>query len=444
MAIRTVLLSLIPAAYREFTPSRLWFIPPVLAGVSLLILTLVLAPGASRKAESESALPVRVMTVSASTIHPKLKGYGEIRPLQRWQGIAQVAGKVAWRHPDLQIGAAFPAGTRLFEIDELDYRVAESRARAQLSTATSAIEEISNRRLDLSRSIKIQQRAFEIATTEYQRNLALAEDGHISKFQLDSQEQQLLRQEQTLQNLQAQFNLLPAQEHAAQAQVNEATATLDRATEDLRRIVITMPFQGRITSLETEHNQFVPAGRTMVAAEGTRDVELLLEVPYELLVSRFPTVMGKETTMTRPGNLLSARLTYKTNMGDMTWQGHVKRIDPGLNANNRSAQIYIGIDLDEDTMAPAINLYVQVEITGPAMVDQIVLPRLALHAGTVLIADEENRLRRRPVTISFQIEDRVVIRKGLVDGERVILTDILFPAEGMLISPVVIEEYSSI
>ena len=148
--------------------------------------------------------------------------------------------------------------------------------------------------------------------------------------------------------------------------------------------------------------------------------------------------------MTRPGNLLNARLTYKTNMGDMTWQGHVKRIDPGLNPNNRSAQVYVGLDLDEDSMAPAINLYVQVEIFGPAMVDQIVLPRLALHASTVLIADGENRLRRRPVTVSFQVEDRVVIRQGLVDDERVILTDILFPAEGMLISPVVIEEYSSI
>ena len=173
------LAGLIPSAYRELTPSRLWFLPPVLAGFSLLILTLVLAPGASRKAESESALPVRVMTVSASTINPKLKGYGEIRPLQRWQGIAQVAGKVAWRHPELQIGATFPAGTRLFEIDELDYRVAESRARAQLNTAASAIEEIRNRRHDLSRSIKIEQRAFEIATIEFQRNVALAKDGHI-------------------------------------------------------------------------------------------------------------------------------------------------------------------------------------------------------------------------------------------------------------------------
>jgi multidrug efflux pump subunit AcrA (membrane-fusion protein) len=437
------LTSLIPAPYRELTPSRLWFVPPVLAGFLLLALTLILSPGASRKTESESALPVRVMVVSSSTINPKLKGFGEIRPLHRWQGIAQVAGKVAWRHPDLQVGATFSAGTRLFEIDELDYRVAESRARAQLNTATSAIDEITNRRLDLTRSIKIEQRAFEIATTEYQRNVELAGEGHISKFQLDSQEQQLLRREQTLQNLQAQFNLLPAQEHALKAQVNEAAATLDRATEDLRRIVIAMPFQGRITSMESEYNQFVPVGRTMVAAEGTRDVELLLEVPYEQLVSRFPTVMGKETTMSRPGNLLKARLTYKTNMGDMTWQGHVKRIDPGLNANNRSAQIYVGLDLDEDTMAPAINLYVQVEIIGPAMLDQIVLPRLALHAGSVLIADEENRLRRRPVTISFQEEDRVIIRQGLVNGERVILTDILFPAEGMLISPVIIEEYSS-
>ena len=425
-------------------PGRWWFFPPVLLGLLIMAITVALAPGASREPATERALPVRVMMVNEMSVEPRLRGFGEVRPRQRWQGVAQVAGKVIWHHPDLRTGATFAAGTRLIEIEPLDYKVAESKADAQLRAALAAQAEVHSRGEDLMKAIDIEKRSLEIAEKEYERNKKLAAKGHISKLQLDAQERELLRQKQTLQNLETTANLLPAQKRAASARVEEARAGLDKAQEDIDRTVFSMPFTGRIADFDAETNQFVPAGRKMVIAESTRDVELLLEAPYEHLVARFPSIMANDILMSRPGEVLQATLTYKTNVGDMRWQGHVSRIDSGLSANSRSANVYVAIDLAEGEIAPATNLYVHVEIVGPALQDLVVIPRSAWHAGSVLIADADNRLRRREVTLAFADEDRMVLRGGLAAGERLILSDVLFPAEGMRVSPINIEESASL
>ncbi|MFV2089515.1 MAG: efflux RND transporter periplasmic adaptor subunit [Pseudomonadales bacterium] len=425
-------------------PARWWFFPPVFLGILILGISVGFAPGASREKPVDRALPVRVMVVTAIPVQPRLTGFGEIRPRQTWQGVAQVAGKVAWRHPDLRTGTTFPAGTRLIELEPLDYEVAESRADAQLLSALAAQAELNSRGDDLVKAIAIERRSLEIAVVEYQRNKDLLAKGHISRLQLDAQERELLKQKQTLQNLHSEANLLPAQRRAAAARVEETRAGLDRAEKDLDRTVFTMPFVGRIADFRAETDQFVPAGQTMVTAESTRDVELLLEVPYEHLVARFPAIMPDGIAMSHPGDQLQARLTYQTSMGNMLWQGRVSRIDSGLNANSRSASVYVTVDLAEDEAAPATNLYVQVEIAGPLLQDHIVIPRAAWHAGSVLIADENNRLRRRDVTLAFAQGDQMVLRGGLNEGERLILTDVLFPAVGMTVSPINIEESASL
>ena len=147
-----------------------------------------------------------------------------------------------------------------------------------------------------------------------------------------------------------------------------------------------------------------------------------------------PALLASDATM------LTARLRYQTSMGDIVWQGHVSRIDPGLSADSRSARVYVQVDLDPQDMPPATNLYVNVEIAGPELVDQIVIPRLAWREGDVLIADADNRLERRAVTPAFAFDDRLVLRDGLNPGDRLILTDVLFPAQGMPVSPIAVDE----
>ena len=436
MAVKDTLSRLMP----EGAPRRWWFLPPVAIGALLMVLAVLFAPGAQRSDAAPAPLPVRVMLVDRATVQPKLKGFGEVRSQHTWQAIAQVAGKIVWRHPDLNEGAAFAAGDKLIELEPLDYQVAETSADARLRSALAAQAEVDSREQDLARAIEIESRALTIAQDKYARNVELAREGHISQIQLDNEERELLRQRQTLQNLRTEANLLPAQQRSASASVAEARAALAKAEEDLNRTVFRMPFDGRVAQFEAENAQFIPAGRSILTAASTRDVELLLEVPYEHLVTRFPAVMADPAALTDQRVTLSARLSYRTRVGAIVWQGHVSRIDPGLSADSRSARVYVTVDLGPDEMPPATQLYVDVEITGPELLDQIVIPRLAWHAGTVLIADADNRLERRSVTPAFTFGEHLVVRDGLAPGDRLILTDVLFPAQGMPLSPIAVDE----
>jgi multidrug efflux pump subunit AcrA (membrane-fusion protein) len=91
----------------------------------------------------------------------------------------------------------------------------------------------------------------------------------------------------------------------------------------------------------------------------------------------------------------------------------------------------------------AVGLFVDAEILGRRVEDVIVLPRAALRDGDVVhVVDAEDRLRLREVSVLRRHRDEVVISSGLAPGERVSLTPLATPVEGMLVKPVPREEAS--
>ena len=86
------------------------------------------------------------------------------------------------------------------------------------------------------------------------------------------------------------------------------------------------------------------------------------------------------------------------------------------------------------------NMYVEVEVRGRPRPGAVVIPRGALYGREVRIADTENRLRIREVEVDFIQTNFVVVASGLEAGERVVVTDLPFAADGMRLAPVDDEE----
>ena len=61
----------------------------------------------------------------------------------------------------------------------------------------------------------------------------------------------------------------------------------------------------------------------------------------------------------------------------------------------------------------------------------MVIPRRALHQGRVYIADADDRLEIREVDILLTQGDLAVLRSGVEEGERVIVTDLIPVIEHM-------------
>lgn len=414
-------------------PSPWWFAPPLALGALLLAATLLLAPGTARDQAAAPPLPVRYMTAEPTDVVPVYVGYGRVQPRQSWQAVSQVPGAISWRHPELRAGARFGAGEPLLKVDNDDYQAALEEAESRVHSAEAAVAELQARAADLDQSLAIERQALQIAETDYARNVELADAGHISRTRLGQEEQALLRQRQTVQNLTAQINLLPAQRQAAEARLRETRAAASRADRDLARTEVVMPFAGRIVDVAVERGQFVPLGQTMLEAEDTGDMEVRLEVSYELLRSRFPALLDGPAD--QPRQRFPALIRATTGQ---TWSGHVGRVDPGLNRANRAAQLYLKVDHGA-APAPAANLYVEAEIQGPALPARIVVPRLAVRDGHVLLASDDDTLTRRRVEVEFVQQDSAIIRTGLAAGARIIVTDVLYPAEGMALAPQPVE-----
>jgi len=80
-------------------------------------------------------------------------------------------------------------------------------------------------------------------------------------------------------------------------------------------------------------------------------------------------------------------------------------------------------------------MFVQVVLRGKSHRARILVPRSAVRDGTVMVADRDNRLRRRPVKVLFSQGWISAIEKGLTPGERVLVSDLVPAVEGMLLQP---------
>ena len=88
----------------------------------------------------------------------------------------------------------------------------------------------------------------------------------------------------------------------------------------------------------------------------------------------------------------------------------------------------------------ATGLFVDIELLGNRLDSIISIPRDALRNNQqVWIADDNNRLRLRPVDILRREQRQLLISKGVSSGERLIMTTLSAAAEGMLLRPVLQE-----
>jgi RND family efflux transporter MFP subunit len=412
-------------------PAKWMFLPPVAIGASILIVAAALGPGATRDDVAVRPVPVRAITVEQTTVFPVLTGYGEARPLRTWQAVAPLPGRIATLHPDLHDGAQFTAGTVLATIDPTDYTLALKRAESIRAQARARLDELGLRTTDLTHSIDIESSALAIAEREFERRRTLAAAGHISRLEADAEEQRLLRQRQNLQSLRSQANLVPTQRAAQQAQLEEAEALVAKAREDLSRTEIVMPFTGRIDRLQIEATQYVASGQPMFTASTTDAVEVVVRVPPEQLWSRFPDVLERSAG---PGTFdLSAEVVYEAGDVRLVWPGSVVRIDPALDPQTRTAQVYVRVDNVDYDLLVSGHLFVDVRVTGPALHNRIVVPRLAYREGRVYVIDTDSKLRRRSLDIAFRQDDIIVVARGLVAGDVLVTSELPFPVDGLAV-----------
>ena len=430
---------------------RLLFIPPILIGIGAVVLASAGREAPQHGEAGETPRPVRVIEVQPVDFVPRALGYGHVEPGAIWEALAEVSGTIVYRHPELESGRVMSAGSELLRIDPTDYELALTRIRADRRSVEAELAELEVRQANTESSLAIERRALALEAEDLERKKALRQRGNASQATVDEAETALLNQRQRVQELENTINLIPAERAVLEARLAQVDVELREAERDLGRTTITLPFDARIAAVPVEPAQFVAVGKMLVEAHSIDVAEVSAQVPLDQLRRLVPDRNGGgfdiESLMDLPRSFgFGAEVRLEVGELLVTWEARFDRAAQNLDPQTRTIGMIVAVDEPYRQVVPGRrpplikDMYVEVELRAPARPDRLVIPRVALHAGTggerlVYLAGDDDRLILRPVVIGPVQGDIVVIEQGLEPGERVLVSDLIPAIEGMLLAP---------
>ncbi len=427
------------------------FALPVAAGVGIFMLAVGNRQPPSQAPVAERAVPVRVASVAPQTFTPRVVGYGTAEPARTWSAVAQVAGRVAFVEPRLRVGAILQAGTEIIRIAPEDYEIAVKQAEANLRSAEAKLAELKVQETNAKASRDIEQASLELNEADVARKSTLVRRGAVSKSTLDDAERSLLTQRARVQDLENQIRQLPLQIDAQERQIEVNTAELEAAQFNLERTRIRLPFTARVASVDVETTQFVGSGSVMATADDVSSTEVNAQIPQERFATfvNLATPEGFVVTGGSTGNAQdifkrlgwSATVSLRYDDRNATWDASVLRTSDTIDPKTRTVGAIVAVadpykDIRPGVRPPLIKgMFVEVTIEGRDLEQRIVVPRSAVHAGRVFLADQDDRLRIRPVKIEAVQGSRALIASGIAAGDRIVLSDLAPAIEGQLLEP---------
>ncbi|GAL06999.1 membrane fusion protein of RND family multidrug efflux pump [Photobacterium aphoticum] len=174
------------------TPRKRLLVPAALLGVLILVLAVVLRPTPANKPSVSRSRAVDVIALQQQLLAPQAIGFGRVAPKVEWQAIAEVSGKVVYRHPDLEKGRVMDAGTVLLKIDPLDYELRLAQAQADVSATRAQLAKLVQEEKNLRTTLRIEKNRLAISQKELARKQELKRKGLTSQSAVDLEQQAML------------------------------------------------------------------------------------------------------------------------------------------------------------------------------------------------------------------------------------------------------------
>ncbi len=337
---------------------------------------------------------VRVEEVTLRDVQLSVTSQGTVRPRTESQLVSEIAGRVTWVAPTFAEGGFFELGDVLVKIDPFDYQQAIVSARSVLALAR-----------------------LRLAQEEAEAEVAVREWGALGRGDAGA------------------LTLREPQLEEVRASVAGAEANLERAARDLERAEIVAPYAGRIREKNVDIGQFVRVGDVVATIYAVDFAEVRLPLPDEQL-AYLDLPLSYRGGSDQPQPRVTLRATFAGEAHE--WQGRVVRTESEIDPVSRMVHAVAEVS---DPYAPgpnrsrpplAVGMYVEAEIAGRTARDVAVVPRSALRGrDRVLVVDAEDRLSFREIDILRATNDAVYVRRGLAEGDLVIVSPLDTPTEGM-------------
>jgi RND family efflux transporter MFP subunit len=364
-------------------------------GIGAYALLHVSKPAPEKTEEGPRPISVYTESVKQEPVSLKVTTQGDVRASTQIDLVTQVGGRIISVSPQFTEGGEIEPGVSLLKIEDEDYRLAFSQAKANVAEAKVGVEQ------------------------------ALA-DADVARKQLRNTPNPSPLALKKPQMAQAQSRLVAAQ------------ANLDQASLNLQRTNVSLPFKGRLISTRADVGQYVTPGTIIGRAFATKVVEIRLPLNDTQL-----SALGLPIGYTAPeGEGLNVDFSAKVAGKKQQWQGKLVRLDASIDPATRmlyaSAMVVdpYGKNISDNGMPMAVGLFVEAKITGRELSDAYTIPRSALRAGELVFLIKDGQLDVRKVTVAHSSSTRAIISAGLALGEKVIVSPIRNPIQGMALAEV--------
>lgn len=353
------------------------------------------APQPERHPKPRQPRLVETVAIDVTKQILTLEAWGQVQPVHQITLRSQVNGKIIAVSPELVPGGRFTAQETILRLDPTDYALAVRQRQSDLAKARVAL---------------------------------VLEEGNqvVAKQEFDLLGETINEQEKSL------VLRLP-QLSAMKADVDTAAAVLQSARLALSRTIIKAPFDATVIRHHVDLGTYVTTTSDLVTIAGTKEYWVELAVPIAQL--RWITIPGT------PDETGSAVKLFQENVwGKERFRtGRVVRLLTDLELEGRMARLLVAIqdplNLQEQNKGKPrvlIGSYLRAEIEGTELEQLAKVDRRWIHdQDTVWIMNPDNALEIRQVTVAYRGQQNVFISEGLATGERLIVTDISAPTEGM-------------
>ena len=367
----------------------------ILGALLVTVVMIISRPVVETRPAEISPTLVRVMSVEPQDLQLTVYSQGSVMPRTQSSLASEVSGRVVYVSPAFAAGGFFERGDILLRLDARDAELAVTRAESEVARARMALT--------------IEEEEGRVAEAEW------AQLGQGRPSALVSRQPQL------------------AEARAAQA---SAEANLQQAELNRSRTEIRAPFAGRVRNKNVDIGQYVNPGAGLATVYSVDFAEVRLPIPDDQMAYLDAPLhfRGERSSSKGPDVTLESTFAGK----QFQWPGTLVRLEGEIDAQSRMvnavAQVRNPYGRGEDPDRPplSVGLYVNASITGHMLEGVIVVPRSVMRGkDELLVVDDQDRLRFRKVDILRLEPNRAIVNGGLDAGERVCLSAMDAPVDGM-------------
>lgn len=333
-------------------------------------------------------VPVTVFRVSRGTVEETVSNSkaGTVKARRRAKISPEIGGRVIYI--GARSGARVKEGEVLLRINDADLKASVDLARQDFATArASSAQACLNA---------------ELAERDLKRNMELKDERIVSVELLDQ--------------LRTRRDAAAAGCQAARASEERAQAAIDLAQANLKKAVLRTPFDGVVADLRTEVGEWASPSPPALPIPPVFDIidpsSIYVSAPLD------------EVDAARVRTGLTARVTLDPYPG-RSFGGKVTRVAPYVqDVEQQNRTLEVEVDFDDAafarTLLPGTSADVEVILKSASDVPRI--PSYALLEGNRVLVYDGGLLASREVVTGLHNWEYEEIRKGLTEGDRVVVS----------------------